>query len=112
MTTTPGCTGDERPGRLDPVHLGHVDVHQDEGGLELLCQRDRLASVGRLADQLELGRPAEDGLHGRPERGLIVHDQDRKAFTHFSIFARAGTGDPGGATRRVVVVSPSPGSLR
>ena len=82
MTTTSGCRATDVPGRLDPVHLGHVDVHEDERGVELLRQGDRLAPVGGLADELELGGPPEDGLHRRPERGLIVHDQDGKPFTH------------------------------
>ena len=45
----------DRARRLDAGHAGHADVEEDEVGMVLLDQLDRLGAVLRLADDLELG---------------------------------------------------------
>jgi hypothetical protein len=46
------AAGEQLPGRLEPVELGHADVDQYEVGLELARPRERLAPVTGLADHL------------------------------------------------------------
>ncbi|HEV2744018.1 MAG TPA: hypothetical protein VGV91_12745, partial [Rubrobacter sp.] len=38
---------------LQPVHLGHAHVHQDQVGTQLPAEFDGLPAVGRLADHLQ-----------------------------------------------------------
>jgi hypothetical protein len=47
--------GHDRPRRLDPVARGHVEVHQDDVGLQLERARDHLIAVGRLACEDDVG---------------------------------------------------------
>src|SRR2546430_12880538 len=49
-------------GRLDPRTFGHPDVHEDDVGHRLLRLLDRFLSIGRLADELQVGFIAEDHL--------------------------------------------------
>ena len=42
------------PGRLDPVHAGHADVHQHDVREQPLGQLDGLGSVTGLGDDLDL----------------------------------------------------------
>ena len=44
---------EDLPGRLDAVHLGHPDVHQDDVGGELVDQPHRLDAVAGGAHDLE-----------------------------------------------------------
>jgi len=68
----PGPFGSNLFGRLDAVRHRHPDVHDDDVRREL----DRLPSVGRLADDLQV----VFGVDERRERGaqqrLIVDDED------------------------------------
>ena len=49
----------ELPGRLDPVHPGHADVHQDHVGAALATDLDSLLSVGGGAHHGEVGLGVE-----------------------------------------------------
>ena len=87
-----GVPGHHGAGRLDPVHLRHVDVHQDQSGTELLLEGYRLGPAGGLAHQLELGGPLQHRLHGSSEGCLVVDDQDGEPIAHACILSRRRVG--------------------
>ena len=64
------------PGRLQAPHLGHVDVHQHEVRVQRVGKRDRLETVGGLADQFEALGAAQDSARGQAEWRLVVDDDD------------------------------------
>ena len=64
------------PGRLDPVHLRHPDVHEDDVGPHLPHQTDRLDPVGGLPEHLEIGRGVDEDPETGPHERLIVDDDD------------------------------------
>ena len=43
----------DAPGGLDPVDVGHADVHQDHVGQELVRHADGLVAVGGFAHDVE-----------------------------------------------------------
>jgi hypothetical protein len=63
---------------LDPVHLRHADVHQDDVGSQLVDELDRLDAVRRLADDLEV-LAAEEGSERTPEAVVVVDHEDANA---------------------------------
>ena len=71
------------PGRLDPVHRRHPDVHQHDVGCERANEAERLHARAGLTDHLEV-----PGLEQRQERlteaGVVVDDEhpDRPAVTN------------------------------
>ena len=67
--------GQQPPGRLDPVDLRHAHVHQDDVRRDAARQLDRLAPVGRLADDLEVGLRLEDHPEAGAHECLVVDDQ-------------------------------------
>ena len=79
---------------LEPVELGHPDVHQHEVRRELARALQRLAPVGGLADHLEVGLRVEDHPQAAAHERLIVGDQDPDGLAHACIrsasIARAG----------------------
>ncbi len=66
--------GAEPSARLDPAHLGHVDVDQDEVGLDRFRGRQCLRGRRDLPDRLE-PRRAGDHLVGHLEEGFVVVDR-------------------------------------
>src|SRR5262249_52286652 len=82
---------------LDAAAPGHVDVEEDNLGLELDDRADRVLDRLRLAEHVH--QVAQLGLDARPEDAVVVDDHDR-----------------GDAHRFLLTVSstsvPSPGSLR
>jgi hypothetical protein len=65
----------DRPGRLDAVHARHADVEEDQVGMVLLDQLDRLGAVLRLADDLELGPDlGQAGAQLFAQQPLVVGD--------------------------------------
>ena len=61
------------PGRLDPVHVGHRDVHQDDIGQQLLRQPDSLGARLRLTDDLDLGIGREEHLEATAHYRVVVN---------------------------------------
>src|ERR687894_390514 len=59
------CAARQLRCRLDSIHVGHADVHQDDVGSQLAHAVDRLPAVGSLADDLEPGLRVEE----QPEAG-------------------------------------------
>ena len=61
---------------LDPVDGRHRDVEQDQIGLQGLDQAQRLGSIFRLADELEIRIRSEQRPETRADHGMVVSDQD------------------------------------
>jgi hypothetical protein len=62
--------GEETARRFDAVHGRHADVHEDDVGARGGGEVDRLASVGRLADEGESRRRTRAGHRSRRVRAL------------------------------------------
>jgi hypothetical protein len=69
----PGRHGPDAPGRLDAIDLWHTNIHQHHIGPQSLDQPNRLPSVGRLADHLDVGRGLQKHPNTGPDQSLIVH---------------------------------------
>ena len=119
----PAESGD-LPGGLQPVHLGHLDVHEHDVRIELLRELDRLGAVPRLADDLEVGLGLEDQAEARPHELLVVGQQHadcscRAASSGSLAWTRkppSGRGPalsspPNRPTRSLIPMSPRPPAL-
>src|SRR4029079_18160454 len=62
-------------GGFDTVHAGHVDVHHNDVGFQGGGQRDRLMTVGGLADDLEFRMVAQHAREAASDERVIVHKQ-------------------------------------
>ena len=91
--------GLEPAGRLDPVHLGHPDVHQDDVGHQPHGHLDRFGAGACLADHFEvLPRQEEDQRLSEPI--VVVDDEHADAFRGAEGGGRAHLGSIGvGASR-------------
>ena len=67
---------EDPPGRLEPVELGHADVHQDDGGIEAGGLLDRLEPVARLGDDLDVLFAGEQHAEAGADHRLVVGDED------------------------------------
>ena len=63
-------------GRLDAVHAGHANVHQDDVGGVLCGGADGLLPRAGLAYNLDVAGRLEDGLEACAHHRLIVGDDD------------------------------------
>ena len=80
-----GDVPDDPSRRLDPVHLGHADVKQDQIGLERAGELDRLGTVGRLGHHLELRPAVDEAAHGLAIEHLVIDEQyPRRRIPHSS----------------------------
>ncbi len=61
---------------LDAVLGRHGDVEQNHVGVQRLGEAQRLGTVARLADDLEIGVGREQGSKAGPDDGVVVSDQD------------------------------------
>ena len=61
--------------RLDAAQPGHLDVEEDDVGLEVAGEIERLARAGRLADDPHLGLAGEQIPQLRPRRRFVVDEQ-------------------------------------
>ena len=105
----PGACADERRG-LEAVHLGHVDVEEDDREIAAEQALERLPARGRHDEVL--ADIDEDRLEGDQLPRIVVDDEDvdRNAFPHArsrghahrpSGSARAGAWRGAGGCRRV-----------
>ena len=69
-------------GRGDPVHAGHVDVHQDDVRPKLRRHLDRLGATGGSPDDLDVALEAEQLRQVIPGLRDVVDDQDLDAIGH------------------------------
>jgi hypothetical protein len=66
----------EASGRLEPVDVGHPDVHQRDVGSKAPDGGHGLLPVGGFAEDLDARLLVEQGAKARPHHGLIVGDDD------------------------------------
>ena len=85
MSTSAEVLGDERAGRLDAVHDGHLHVHEHDVGPQRARQLDGLGAVGGLADDLEVVLDREDHPEAGPHELLVVDEEHAQA-------SRSGSG--------------------
>jgi hypothetical protein len=70
-----GAARDDLARRLDAVQLGHLDVHHDDVGLQLLRHGHGLGAVDGLADHLDELVGRQQRAQPSPEDGVVVGDQ-------------------------------------
>jgi hypothetical protein len=73
-------------GGPDAAEDGHADVHQDDVGLDLLGQVDRLLAVAGLGHHLELGVQRQRGLDAVPRQRMVICHEDANDVTHTAPF--------------------------
>ena len=83
--------------RVDAVGAGHLDVHQDHVGAQLLGRGRALVAVGGLADDLDVVLHLQEGAQA-PADDLVVVDH-----------AGPGSAQPPGHLHRRTVPVPAPG---
>src|ERR671919_1010542 len=116
------CAARQLRCRLDSIHVGHADVHQDDVGSQLAHAVDRLPAVGSLADDLEPGLRVEEQSEAGAHELLVVDDQHADAHASPPTGSRAATrkppparrpassSPPSSATRSRMPTSPWPGT--
>ena len=67
---------EDAPGRLEPVHLGHADVHQDYPRIEPGGLVHGLAAVARLGHDLDVLLAREQHPEAGADHRLVVGDED------------------------------------
>ena len=67
--------GEDAPRRLEPVELGHPDVHQDHVGSKRGRLLDRFEPVRRLGDDLDVVLAGEEHPEAGPDHRLVVGDE-------------------------------------
>src|SRR4029079_1887253 len=90
----PGLDLLQLPGRLDPVHFGHPDVHQDDVGRQTANHLDRLGPRARLADHLEVLTRQQEGER-LTEAVVVVADEHAGAVRGAEGGGRAHLGSIG-----------------
>ena len=68
------------PGGLDAADAGHVEVHQDDVGLQGGRGVDRGLAVGGLADDVHIGLGVQQRVQPLAEGFVVVADQDLDGF--------------------------------
>ena len=66
---------EDAPRRLEPVELGHADVHQDDGRVEARRLVDRLEPVARLGDDVDVLFAREQHAEAGADHRLVVGDE-------------------------------------
>ena len=66
----------ERGGELEAGHFGHLDIGDDNVGLELAGEAVGFASVGGLGDDGDVGFELEKRGERAAEHGLVFGDDD------------------------------------
>src|SRR5262245_30858226 len=80
--------------RLDPVHLGHLDVHEHDVGPRVLDERDARGAVGGLPHHLDAGIRAEERDEAAPHEVLVVDHRDTDHASLSSYGSHAATSKP------------------
>jgi hypothetical protein len=105
------AVGANRFDDLEPVHLRHLDVQEDEIGGQIVDGGERLLAVAGLRDDLHVRlrrQQAGDPLSGQR---LVVRDYDLHLL-HGVSFAKAARHAAGPATPRRRVSTPPNGSAQ
>jgi hypothetical protein len=69
-----GRAGADRRQRIDAALIGHRDVHHYHVDLALAHDVQRLASVGRLGNDVEVGLIGEELAQPGAHHGMVVND--------------------------------------
>ena len=88
---------DDPAGRVDAARAGHLQVHQDDVGLELERERHGLVARRGLPDEVDVGDGAEQRAQAVPEERVVVRDQDAEAARRRSRAQRKQGADAGAA---------------
>ena len=75
--SVPGCTVEDAPGRFEPVHLRHPDVHQHYVRLVFQDCGHSVRAVGGLSNDGDPGI-AQDHAESGADQGLVVGDEDAR----------------------------------
>jgi len=67
---------EDAPGRLEPVELGHADVHEHDVGLKRPRLLERFTAVRSLADHLDVLLRFQDHAKAAAQKRLVVGDED------------------------------------
>jgi hypothetical protein len=77
ITTTTTCGAcSEHSGRLDPVGLGHGDIHQNDVGLMAQRGGNPARAVGSRATELDVRDGGEEPAHSGHEARVVIDEQD------------------------------------
>ena len=68
--------GQDPPGGLETVELGHADVHHDHVRMEAGRLRHGLGAVARLRHHFDVGFVREQQAEPGPDHGLVIHQED------------------------------------
>ena len=68
--------GQDPPSGLQPVELGHPDVHEHDARLQAGGLLDGLAAVGGLTDDVDVGLAGQEHAEADADHGLVVGHQD------------------------------------
>jgi hypothetical protein len=71
----------QHPRRIDPVEAGHVQVHQDDVRVELLCDGDALERVAGRAEWLDAVIGGEREQKRLREHRMVVDDENANSMT-------------------------------
>ena len=71
-----GLPGRDLARRLDAVHPGHDQVHQDHVGAQRLCLGDRLQAVARFPYHLDVGLRAQQGADALAQNGVVIGNEN------------------------------------
>src|SRR5207249_4979150 len=85
-----GCGVAQRRQRLEPVHVGHRQVEDDQRRLQPARELDRLERAGGLADDLE-SVGGEQRAEGFPRERVVVDDQDPRGHATGGLCRYRGT---------------------
>ena len=69
-------SGEDPPGRLESVELGHPDVHQDHGSIKPPLLGYRFESISCLCHDFDVLLAGEQHPEPSPDHGLVVGDED------------------------------------
>ena len=75
-----GYTGDLFSGR-DSVHVGHIDIHEDNAGLQLFGLFDGLVAILGRPHDLDVRLEVQELAKVLPGFGDIVNDENRDLFS-------------------------------
>src|SRR3954452_8441617 len=92
-TSTPvlGWFCEDVPGRLDAIHVGHVEVHDNDIWRCAGCERYRLFAVGCLADHCCIGEGGEQGAQPLAEDGVVVRKEHSQWCGHAVVSGRCAS---------------------
>ena len=72
----------DTPGRLQPIQVWHMQVHENNIRLELLCQIDRFEAIGCRPHNLQVTLKLQEGLQPFAHVDLVIDDKQTYSITH------------------------------